>query len=262
VSGEYYLIRDRLLPNLLSGLQILTKVLENIKIPNCPSRILKAFFEKSQIEIDQELSEVSVSGRSQSECLKQKFIVNESLRRDLSPAELANCFHIRMLEGVSALRSPWLAEDLALVVAALPAQELAEMACSTACEHGELADIHLQMIQISEAYGLADDEHWHLEESPDEYVDLAYRSHVMLEKIYDTVFVQILERYRLGALVVLFEQKRGEFEIRYEVGRRLLAPGSVMDPLETERVANSFRSQFGEPAVAHLKSRLAEYGLC
>ncbi len=218
--------------------------------------ILASFFSKPQSLIDQELVRY---GKRLHHFLLPRYsdLVMGDMDFELNVEDIAASFHKRMLEGAKIWKNGWLHEDLSLVAASLPAQQIAEMACSAATRKGKLARLYREMTAIHEEHGLDEDSALQPKYRPRSYGLLIESSEKLFRDVFSTVFVQVLDRYSLSKISQLFEQKPSVFEVRFEVGRRLLDPNSLDDIEGNKMVEQSLRDRFGENSVADLHSRLA-----
>jgi len=179
------------------------------------SKVLSVFFEKSQEQIDREIERRQRLSESMDR-------VSQGFK---SPKAMALSLHEQMLDGAKIGKIAKMAgvkADLALVASILPAQELGEMACEVACHSGQLAAFHSELGDINQSHGLGDDDVWVKGQAPSKYQEICDLSDQLLECIFQTVFLRVLEMYRLDWIADLFENHRAKFEMRYEVGCRLL----------------------------------------
>jgi len=221
---------------------------------------MKDFLDQSETEISELLNEFFK--RSQ-ESINSDF---ESSRRlpdkALTQAEhepmamLADAIHRRLIYGAVLWNKDSIDEDLALITAALPAQQIAEMACSSATGGKKLSKI-LDVISAADGSGNQ------LRDTIDErvYEELVRVSDDILERIFETVFLNVLERYHLERIASLYEKSRSTFAVRYEVGRRLSQRSTEADKKADQEMADELRSRYGEESINFLNSRLAARGM-
>jgi hypothetical protein len=219
--------------------------------------IFTAIFAISQESIDLDLAEIDdkIEGIRDDE----RAYMNLALEK-ISVAEIAASYHRRLLQGHAAWLYSCLSRDLLLYTKTLPAHQIAEMACTVACQSGRLASLTSLMVGYENEEGLEEGEVWSLGNGPQEYQDAAREGEELLGDITDTVFVEVLKRYRFYEALEMIEKNRSEYEIRYEVGRRLLSP-DVAEDVEANRFAGeAIRSSFGHAAYGRLQARLGAAG--
>ncbi|MGC6567892.1 MAG: hypothetical protein ACON38_20040 [Akkermansiaceae bacterium] len=209
------------------------------------SSVLKALYSIS----DEELREDFESLNDQAIQLR---IDEKKFRRlsesQVSDKDLARSYHRRLLLGCHMEEFSKLPKELILFSVTLPAFEIAEMACGVSCERGELLKLG-QVVMGCEESGIFDG-----------YDSAVAKSDAILTKIHDTMFVNVLERYGHAEIVRLFETKRPLFELKIEVGRRLVSPHSI-EKEEALKIEADFREKFGPEFVTELNRRLEQHDL-
>ena len=222
------------------------------------SDTFRAFFAISQERIDADLEQAQES----SDTLRQEERDHLNLHPSLISAEsLAFSYHRRLLQGCVSLEQSRLPRDLLIYSLTLPAHQIAELACTVACRSGRLAELSVEMKKLSEGEGLGGDSIWSIGEGPAAYQEASAESDQILDDISETIFIQVLRRYHCHEIIELIEKKRDEYEVRYEVGRRLVHPD-----LAENTEANRFEEQlilerYGELTHRRLQSRLRKVGL-
>ena len=169
------------------------------------SEILKAFFGISPQRVEREIEDLeSMAG------------LLRSLERDFARVtwptarDLAESFHRRLLLGKKVTLKSQLPPDLILFSATVSAHRIAELSCSLATGRGRLSELagHFEILEESgELDGKAPD---------------VLLSNELLEKIHDSVFLEILHRYDLGEYGQIFEKDRPLYEMRFDRGRCLI----------------------------------------
>ena len=205
------------------------------------SEILRAFFGISPQRIEREIDDLE-SKVSQFRSLEREF------GRVTWPAAgaLAESFHRRLLLGKKVTLKSQLPPDLILFSATVSAHRIAELSCSVATDRGRLSEL-AGLFEILEETGAFDDG------APDVLL-----SNELLEKIHDSVFLEILRRYDLNGCGRIFEEDRPLYEMRFEVGRRL-ADGSLFGCSDHENTVSSFRDLYGPKLVKEFLGRLKRH---
>lgn len=164
-------------------------------------------------------------------------------RRWSDPGEVVESLHRRLLLGSESSRNSSLPGDLLLFSATLAAHEIACLSCSVSTGSGVLRDL-AGMIESAE-------------DGKEEKIRL---SETLFEQIHDSVFVEVLERYAMKKYAVIFESNRPLYEIRSEVGRRLIM-GGVMNEKECDEVVQKFRTLYGPEFAEEFLRRLRKHNL-
>lgn len=226
---------------------------------NCSSsQLLDEFFARSQQEINDDI-QLAVQGKWNSQKTRQSWRhwALVTVQNGTDRSSLAQAYHERLIVGAQHWQRASAEDEKALVLASLPAQELADLACTLACGKGSLKRIAQEMAAL-----VGDPE---IVLSPTEmspaYRELSLKSVRLLQGIFDTVFIQILERYHLEDLAEFYDKSPEEFEVSFEVGRRLINPSSANDYIANESATEHLRDRFGNGSVERLQSRLALRGL-
>lgn len=162
--------------------------------------------------------------------------------------EIAVSYHRRLILASYAVEHSRLAADLILFFVSLPVYEIAELACTVACDKGKLAELTLLFDQAE----ISDDF--------TEFDQAAAAGDRLLTTIHDTVFVDILRRYDFHQFLNLFERNRPLYEIRNEVGRRLINPDHA-DEAEDQNTTAGFRAEYGPRLAQEFTRRLGQHGL-
>lgn len=162
--------------------------------------------------------------------------------------ELARSYHRRLVLGCQMVELSRLPKELILFSVTLPAFEIAEMACGISCEQGELLKLGKVVMGCEESGVFAG------------YESAVEKSESILSDIHDTMFVNVLERYGHSDIVHLFEKKRPLFDLKVEVGRRLVSPHSV-EREEAKKIEADFRQKFGPEFVEEFNRRLEKHDL-
>ncbi len=163
-------------------------------------------------------------------------------------SDLAESYHRRLLLGHNMLQVSMLPPDLVLFAATVTAHEIAELSCANSCGRGR----SLELCQILE----------NLEGSSrlDEFSNAVFASDVMIAKIHDAVFLEILVRYGMDQVASLFEDNRPLYEIRCAVGRQLIV-GELDQEEEHEKTIESFRELYGPEFLQEYLRRLTSHDL-
>jgi hypothetical protein len=177
----------------------------------------------------------------------------------LPPSEEAEHWHEMLIWGHS-LSDRRLPGDLVTSHVVHQVMDVADSACTVAFDEGEIAELESQLRAIEERKGLGPDEMFvRIGDGPPDHDAVASKLNDQLERISDTVVSALLSRYQFRELEDLFENDRAEFEIRREVGRRLVhgeSPSAL-----TEFIESHLRSKFGAAAIGRLHQRLRQAGL-
>lgn len=164
----------------------------------------------------------------------------------ISSNELVKSFHLRLLIASQMSESSRLPADLILFSSTQTAHEIAEMCCAVATGKGQLR----QSAQVFEESG-----HENSIKDP-----LVVQSERLLARIHDTVVGEVLKRYHLTSYAHLFEENRPLYEIRFEVGRRLIVPDLVSREEHFE-ILEQYQEDYGSDIVREFLRRLEKHDL-
>ena len=126
------------------------------------------------------------------------------------------------------------------------AHEVAEMSCAAATGKGQLSEF----AQVFEGSGCE----FYFEES------LVKESDRLLTQIHDMVVVEVLKRYQLPKFAALFEQNRPLYEIRFEVGCRLVVP-DLVGRSEHLKILEQYQNDYCPDIVPEFLRRLEKHDL-
>jgi len=200
---------------------------------------MKAFLAISPLEIKSDLR--SLEDRADEwRSLENSFQDSE----DGNPEEIARSFHRQLLLGVNLTRVSMLPRDLVLFIVTLTAHEIAELACSAASGRGRLLELRAVIERLEESG------EW------DETTADVVLSDSLIERVHDSVFLEVLHRYGLSQPARLYEEKRATYDICCEVGRRLIT-GNPVSQKEHEAAVARIRSLHGAKSADKFVSRLA-----
>lgn len=207
------------------------------------SSILTFFFGISPARIIADLSELDSEGENlrQQECESR----NQS---EFSAQEAGETFHRRLLLGARMVRTSKLSRDLILFAATITAHEIAELSCSEASGRGQLQGL-CEILEDDDGTG--------------SYEDISaaiFMSDSLIERIQDSIFLEVLKRYELESIAMLFENNRPLFEIRCEVGRRLLMK-DLVDVREHKETVARFREVHGLKFAQEFLRRLRHHDI-
>ena len=205
------------------------------------SDVLSGLFDIDEDQIRKDLA--STEGRVSLLRVEERSVRS---RNRVSLGIFVDSIHRRLLIASQMFKSSRLPADLVLFSSTQTAHEVAEMSCAVATGKGRLRELA-----------------WIFEESdngPNFEDSLIEASVQLLEQIHDTVLVEVLRRYDLSGYAVLFEVNRPLYEIRYEVGRRLLVSDLVSrrEHLET---LNQYQNDYGPDIVREFLRRLEKHDL-
>jgi hypothetical protein len=207
------------------------------------SAVMKSFLAISPMEIRSDLG-VLEDRADGWRSLENTF---QNSRND-DPDEMARSFHRRLLLGVHLTRVSMLPKDLILFIVTLTAHEIAELACSAASGRGQLFQLSEELERLEE---LGDWDHTSAD---------VVLSDSLIERIHDSVFLEVLHRYGLRKPARLYEEKRAIYDICCEVGRRLVT-GNPVSREEHEASVRRIRSLHGSKSAEIFVSRLARNDL-
>ncbi|MDB4354107.1 hypothetical protein N9Z02_02270, partial [Akkermansiaceae bacterium] len=183
--------------------------------------VLKAFFSIGRKKITKDLEAVT----------DEIALVREADRAhatrapgSMEPLDVALSYHRQLLRGSLAWRTSHFAKELLLYLQVYPAYQIAELSCFVASSSGRLGDLASEMGQFASEAGLGSDEVLKPDNWPVDYRKAARASDELLSAVSETVFSEIMERYECDEILALFEADSVDFEISYEVGRRLMNP--------------------------------------
>lgn len=174
-----------------------------------------------------------------------------------TPQEKAKFLHYRLLQSHVYASSPTLHEDQVLYFVCLQAYQVAEDAVMvTAQTPGTLRGLQDQIEVVRKRERMGEDEDWPPGSGPEDYQRLVKDSDRLGEKILETVFLWLLQRYGFTEYGELFENQRMEYEVRYEAGRRFVLPAEKCTE-ESKRCKERYLVEdFGPAAIARLDQRL------
>ena len=213
------------------------------KIKNRASDLLSSLLGISQERINLELEglgENEAKWRAQ----EREFLRGTRQR----PQDEAESYHRRLLLGNKMNQFSKLPSDLILFAVTVTAHQIGELACCVSSGKGGLKELALRFESFEQAENL------------DYHSSEILQSDQMLEKIHDSVFLSILDRYDLKKYGLLYEENRPLYEIRFEVGRRLVTPDSF-DPSGHKDSVTKFRNLYGPKLVQEFLRRLKRHSL-
>ena len=162
--------------------------------------------------------------------------------------QIVESFHRRLLLSSEMSRNSKLPGDLVLFSATLTAHEIAELSCAASTGSGMLK----KLVGMEES--LADSG------QPEGAKERAVLSERLFDQIHDAVFLEVLDRYGMRKYAQIFEKNRPLYEIRCEVGRRLLSP-DLVDKKEHLETLTRFRLLYGPEFVQEFLRRLDKYDI-
>ena len=226
-------------------------------MPIKADRILELFFLFPQEEIDRAIAQADASTLSE-------MPPREVFPR--SPERAAAQYHEQLIRAHAAQLQPNLSEDLRLLLAHQPAEQLADHAVEAAgqTKGGVLATIWAQMRAIEIREGLENDEFWLIGEGPEDHRALAEQATREEDRVQDAIILQVLRRYRFDRFADLFASDRMTYEVMCEVGRRQSAPptakeNALIDVDQT--IDDQLLEKYGRRAYDLLQARLRAVGL-
>lgn len=89
---------------------------------------------------------------------------------------------------------------------------------------------------------------------------LVKESDRLLTQIHDMVVVEVLKRYQLPKFAALFEQNRPLYEIRFEVGCRLVVP-DLVGRSEHLKILEQYQNDYCPDIVPEFLRRLEKHDL-
>lgn len=217
-----------------------------------PSKTLTILFSMERRTIDRDLESaegeiVVLAGR-----ISALFAIPVALRTPEIDARLA---HLLMVQAHELCRNETLQPELKTFYAAFGAGYVAQDAEHVAAGKDTLANLSIRIDAIRRREGLADDEYWTRNQGPADYCALDAEFDRIVTGISEMVFAFALRRYRLENCAELYEQDRVTFEIKREVGRRIISPARG-DTAAIEKLMDDYcRKQYGPDALHHVKVR-------
>lgn len=183
------------------------------------------------------------------------------MTEDDDAREKAELSHNLLISGWAVWQSDLVEPDVSLLAAALPALQIAEMACTEASSRGTLARIQQELDML--VCNHAEEVTWSTADNIQyqRFLRLNEEADRILESIHDSVFVDIMRRYHLEEVAEIFEKNRETFEIRLEVGRRLIQPTKVRGAMSSSHAIASLSEKYGDRCGRRLERRLARFGL-
>ena len=225
-------------PSIKDGLEIMKRRVHKDK--SMDYQVLKAFFAIRPCRISSDLG--SLSSLRSTLRAQEKFFSENGWE---TSGQIVESFHRRLLLSYEMSRVSKLPRDLVLFSATLTAHEIAELSCAASTGSGMLGEL-AGMAELREDSGQAE-----------EVKERAVLSARLFDRIHDAVFLEVLERYGMRKYALIFEQNRPLYEIRCEVGRRLLSPDLVDKKEHLETLAR-FRMLFGPGVVQEFLRRLRQ----
>lgn len=207
------------------------------------SDVLQAFLGIPPRRIKEGLLEVESCGAGLRKLERSYFST-----RGGTPESEGESYHRRLLLGKKMSLSSRLPADLVLFSATVTAHEIAELSCSAATGTGMLSNLTRQL----------DD--WKEEGDEMTYSSVILQSEALLERVHDSVFLEILRRYELEGYGRLFEKNRPLYEVRFEVGRRLV-DASLVNDTDHQITVEKFRNLYGPELVEKFLARLKRHSL-
>lgn len=210
------------------------------------SEVLRDFFAMSPSQVRKDLEKLrNFDGRKEALRELEKILTREGYR---TSGEMVDSFHRRLLLAAAMNRTSKLPDDLLLFSATVTAHEIAEMSCSAATGTGVLG-------VLAEVFECRD----YLDGSAQKNAEVTF-SDQMLNRINDSVFLEVLSRYGLERYGEIFERNRALYDIRWEVGR-LLVSGISNDQQDHFATVARLRELYGPKAVHEFLSRLKKHDL-
>lgn len=168
--------------------------------------------------------------------------------RKVTAEEISASYHRRFLLGVQMGGISVLPDDLVLFAVTLPAFEIGEIGSFLSSGSGSLLEIGKFVIECEESGCFKG------------YQEAVTRSEEILTSIQDTLFTNALSRYGHSGVIELFENNRPLFDIRQEIGRRLISP-DLVGPDERAFIEKDFLLRYGPEFVQEFTRRLDRHGL-
>lgn len=219
-----------------------------------PEKMLEIFFAIKPAEIEHDLRGVEINSDAFRLELAELHEINFDVRTPEIEARIA---HLTMILAYALCSQSNVLPEVKTLYAAMGAGQVMQDAEFQAYTKGRLNEIAQRMEDIRKRDGLLDEEIWHHNTPPEDYIALDKEHDELSESITDTIFVYTLQQYRLKDQAELFENDRRTFEINREVGRRLLLSDKEPEGVE-ELMDRSIRMNYGEETLNKIRSRIQQ----
>src|SRR5258705_7828712 len=166
---------------------------------------LKTFFAIPQTRIDADLASADREFLKLCEQNQAFLALDRELR---TPAKEARNYHSEMLRAHVLCKRAIVLEEEAIYCVSHAAQEIAEEAAMSAYEKGRLAELQREMSKIERRAGLKAGEAWRVGRGPKEYNILSAESEGIIDRIIETIFVHVLERYHFDSMLSMYQDDR------------------------------------------------------